>query len=386
MKQRRFTVASLFCGIGGLDLGFDWAGFDVIWASDIMPAAIDSYTANFSRQAVLSDINILPLDQIPDADVLIGGPPCQSFSLVGQRRSGDTRGKLVFRFLEIVRIKRPQAFVMENVPGMAASRINGHRLTDILAKDFEALGYTVTSMRLDASDYLVPQRRQRLFLVGVIGAQVIRPDPRCFAKEFYRIDVRTYDNGAKAALNDLGPPVPKGHPATYRSILPSAFAELMRRKGGQEFSLHETPRMSETDKLLVSFIPPGGNYMNVPDKYATQRILNFKKTGGRTTTYARLHPKRPSYTVNTYFRRPNVGSNFHYSKARLITAREAMRLQSIPDHFTTIHTSQDARNTLIGNAVPPLLAQAVAWAVRKALECRHGAKRFPQHWKSRAEK
>ncbi|WP_424951721.1 DNA cytosine methyltransferase [Deinococcus sp.] len=367
MSSARLTVASLFCGIGGLDLGFEWGGYDVVWANDLVQAAVDSYATNFGRSAVLGDVTTLCLAEIPDVDVLIGGPPCQSFSLVGRRSPQDDRGQLVYRFLEAVRVKRPRAFVMENVPGMAASKVNGRRLTEVLAEEFGMLGYTVTTMKLDATNYLVPQRRRRIFIVGVIGAQVAVPDPLTFARECYDINASTYDVGAEAALGDLGPPVARGHLASYNDSTPSVFAQLMRRERLPNFTLHEAPQMSETDKLLLTFIPPGGNYMDVPDEHATQRILNFKKTGGRTTTYGRLHPERPSYTVNTYFRRPNVGSNFHYSEARLITAREAMRLQSLPDHFTTIHTSNDARNTLIGNAVPPLMGQAVGWAVHKAL-------------------
>ena len=121
MTQERFKVASLFCGIGGLDLGFEWAGFDVVWANDLAQAAVDSYTRNFGRQALLGDMSTMSLDEIPDADVLIGGPPCQSFSLLGQRRPHDERGRLVYRFFEAVRAKQPRAFVMENVPGLAAS-------------------------------------------------------------------------------------------------------------------------------------------------------------------------------------------------------------------------------------------------------------------------
>lgn len=367
MTCPRITVASLFSGIGGLDLGFEWAGFDVVWANDVMPAAAASYIRNFGREMVLGDISKMSLDEIPDVDVLIGGPPCQSFSLVGQRRPHDERGRLVFRFLDAVRIKRPRAFVMENVPGLAASKVNGRRLSAILVEEFEALGYTVTAMKLDASEYLVPQKRQRLFLIGVRGAKATKPDPVAFARECYGIDVGTYDKGAAAALGDLCHTVKKGCLATYKDVELSAFAKLMRREGLESLTLHESPRMSETDQRLLSFIPPGGNFMDVPDEHATPRMLKFKQTGGRTTTYARLHPSRPSYTVNTYFRRPNVGSNFHYSEPRLITAREAMRLQSIPDYMTTVHTSQDTRNALIGNAVPPLLAHAVAWTVRKAL-------------------
>ena len=362
-------VASFFTGIGGLDLGFEWAGFDIVWATDIMGAAVDSYTANFGRTAIQADINELDISSIPDVDVVIGGPPCQSFSLVGQRRADDKRGGLVYRFVEVVKSKAPTAFVMENVPGLAASKVNGVRLTDILAAQFTALGYQVSILHLDASQYLVPQKRKRIVLVGIKSRNAIgAPNPRIFARDCYEIDIDLYDNGAAAALGDLGTPVGKGKKAHYRRSKPSVFAEIMRRIGLTSVSLHETPTMSKKDHQLVSHIPPGGNYRDVPDSAATQRILNFKRTGGRTTTYARLHPDRPSYTVNTQFRRPNVGSNFHYSEPRLITAREAMRLQSLPDHFITPQSSQEERNTLIGNAVPPLLGQAIAWGLLRAMK------------------
>jgi DNA (cytosine-5)-methyltransferase 1 len=118
---------------------------------------------------------------------------------------------------------------------------------------------------------------------------------------------------------------------------------------------------------IVQHIPPGGNYTDIPDSISTGRVMKFKETGGRTTTYGRLHPEQPSYTINTYFRRPNVGCNFHYSEPRLITPREAMRLQSMPDHWELVFSSQDARNALIGNAVPPLMGHAIAWSVAQSL-------------------
>ncbi|MCC5641181.1 DNA cytosine methyltransferase [Nostoc sp. CHAB 5844] len=366
----RLTVASLFCGIGGLDLGFEWAGCDVVWASDISPIAVKSYPLNFGRQAVEADVEDLDLTSIPEVDIIIGGPPCQSFSLVGLRRPGDERGKLVFRFADIIRFRRPLGFVMENVPGLAAARFNDERMTNHLANEFKELGYHVTVVKLDASNFMVPQLRKRVFLLGSRVSPIKVPDASEFAREAYGIDVTRHDNSVGAAFSDLVAPVAKGHMATYSSNAPSAFAKLMRQ-GSTEYSLHEAPRMSATDRQLVRFIPPGGNYQNVPDQYATQRILNFKRTGGRTTTYGRLHPQRPSYTVNTYFRRPNVGSNFHPTQDRLITVREAMRLQALPDRFQIAPGgAQDARNALVGNAVPPLLAQAVARELMRSLSTR----------------
>jgi DNA (cytosine-5)-methyltransferase 1 len=326
-----------------------------------------TYSRNFDRPARHCDISDLTPADIPDADVIIGGPPCQSFSLVGQRKRDDPRGKLVFEFLRIVREKQPRAFVMENVPGMAASTINGRRLPDVLQEEFAELGYFVEKFQLNALDYLVPQRRKRLVLVGCATARPVKPDGPLFAEERYQISQVDFDSGAKAALNDLGGCVAKGLRAPYRNVQPSPFAQMMRRAGLDSVSLHECPRMSPTDLLIVQHIPPGGNYLDIPDSISTGRVMKFKASGGRTTTYGRLHPDQPSYTINTYFRRPNVGCNFHHSELRLITPREAMRLQSMPDHWDLVFTSQDARNALIGNAVPPLMGHAIAWSVAKSL-------------------
>lgn len=361
------TVSSFFSGIGGLDLGFDWAGASVHYATDLSPIAAETYPLNFGRELVKADINELVPAQIPNSDIIIGGPPCQSFSLVGLRRADDERGKLVFQFLEVIRAKKPSGFVIENVPGLASARINDERLTNYLARELEALGYFVTVMKLNAAHYLVPQLRKRVFIVGSRVSPVEVPNPDEFVKSVSGPSHATYELGTWAALQDLGEVVGKGELTTYSQPAGSQFAALMRQ-GNKDISLHEMPRMSATDTTLIKFIPPGGNYLDVPDEYSTQRIMNFKRTGGRTTTYGRLHPLRPAYTINTYFRRPNVGANFHPVEDRLISVREAMRLQSIPDRFSIAKLGpQDERNALVGNAVPPLLAHAVARELLRSL-------------------
>lgn len=368
MTRRSYTVSSFFCGIGGLDLGFELEGFAIEWASDIAENAVTSYRLNFGREALCGDLCEMSLSDIPKTDVMIGGPPCQSFSLVGKRSADDPRGRLVFRYVDLIRARRPQVFVLENVAGIAASRIGGQRLPDVLCSALSEEGYGVSLLKLDATDYLVPQRRKRLFLVGSLGRAIASPDPELFARESCGVSRASFDISARAAIDDLGPCVPKGQRAPYRSGSYSDFARLMRSGSSGTVSLHECPRMSETDRRFVQHIPPGGNYRDIPDALSTTRIAKFKASGGRTTTYGRLHPEEPSYTINTYFRRPNVGCNFHYREERLITPREAMRFQALPDRFEICYSSQDERNAYIGNAVPSLLARAIAWTVRRALE------------------
>ena len=368
MKTNQPTVISLFCGIGGLDLGFVEEGFNIVWANDFLPEAVQSYSLNFSHSPVLGNINEIDLASMPNtADVIIGGPPCQSFSLVGVRNPDDPRGQLVFRFLQIVKEKKPRVFLMENVPGISSSSINGKNLLEYLTEEFANCGYHVKKLALNANDYMVPQLRKRVLLIGSLDNLINRPDPVAFARNCYDIDWHKYNIGARAAIGDLGSPSQRNERSSYSDFPPSSFASIMRRKGLETVSLHEMPRMSDTDLRYVQCIPPGGNYQDIPNEIATGRVLNFKKTGGRTTTYGRLHPDNPSYTINTYFRRPNVGCNFHYEEARLITPREAMRFQSIPDHFEIVKCSQDTRNSLIGNAVPPFLARALAWEIKKSL-------------------
>lgn len=363
-------TAGLFVGCGGLDLGFKEAGYELVWANDNNLDACETYRTMVSSNIVVGDIQAL-LTSIPQVEVLVGGPPCQAFSLVGKRAEDDSRASLVFAFFDAVRSVKPDVFVMENVPGMASSMINGTRLTNYLVQKFGEIGYDVEMLKLKAVDYFVPQKRQRIFLIGkkkkFIKKSLAMISPQEFANTIGHTDLREHV-GAKSALGDLPSPTKdKCAQLQYSKRKLSAYSKVMRRSNPKSVSLHYTPTMSLKDLEYVKYIPPGGNYMNIPDEISTKRILNFKSTGGRTTTYGRLHPDQPSYTVNTYFNRPNVGTNYHYSENRLITPREAMRLQSFPDDFIPVFRSQRSLHMQIGNAVPPLLAQAIAESLKRTI-------------------
>ncbi|EMX8899023.1 TPA: DNA cytosine methyltransferase [Enterobacter roggenkampii] len=363
------TVAGLFVGCGGLDYGFQKAGYELVWANEISPDAAKSYTLLTGHSVLVDDVwNVI--EKVPETDVIIGGPPCQSFSLVGKRLDNDPRGELVFAFQKVIDLRRPSAFVMENVPGLLASKINDERLHNYLARQFDEMGYEVSILKLTATDFFVPQKRQRVFMVGVKKGnrtfELINEEKYGSILGFNKLSCPV---SVSDALDDLPLVSPKGHigSSIYSSAPHSEYAKLMREDNSDSVFLHSLPTMSELDKEFVKFIPPGGNYSHIPDAISTRRILSFKKTGGRTTTYGRLHPEKPAYTINTFFNRPNVGANYHHNELRLITVREALRLQSFPDRFTPFYSNQRSLHMQVGNAVPPLMARAVAESLKSAL-------------------
>ncbi|MCU4588706.1 DNA cytosine methyltransferase [Acinetobacter ursingii] len=364
------SVAGLFVGCGGLDLGFKNAGYDLVWANELSADAAQSYKDLIGHPVVVGDIWEY-LDAIPQVDILIGGPPCQAFSLVGKRLEDDPRAKLVFAFEQAVEKIMPQVFVMENVPGLMVSSVDGIKLHEHLAAKFRALGYKVEILKLIATDFFVPQKRKRVLMIG----------HRFQNKEFKLIDSKDFATllgqpdllspiCVSEALDDLPSPLPKGAKQSAEYVTPalSAYAKLMRKNNGKAVFHQVMPTMSLLDKAFVKHIPPGGNYMDIPDELSTKRIMSFKATGGRTTTYGRLHPDFPAYTINTYFNRPNVGANYHYRDERLITVREALRLQSFPDHFSPYYSNQRSLHMQVGNAVPPLMAQAIAYSIKQLFE------------------
>lgn len=360
------TIISLFAGIGGLDYGFFRKGWKAVYVNEFQKNTARSYEGIHGHAVDTTDIRDVSIDAIPHARIVIGGPPCQSFSLVGKRLADDPRGDLVHTFVDVVQRKKPDAFVMENVPGILSSKVDGRRLIETIEEQFKLAGYYLNRVKPIATDYGVPQRRKRVVLLGSRGKTPELPSTESFFDRM-GLDSSNYSLSSSAAIGDLGEPVGKAELARYASVDPSPFAALMRGVKNEEVSLHEMPRMSDRDKAYVEHIPPGGNYLDIPNDIATPRVLYFKETGGRTTTYGRLHPDKPSYTINTAFRRPNVGCNFHYYQNRLITPREAMRFQSIPDHWKLIYTAQDERNAMIGNAVPPLLGCAICMAIEDSL-------------------
>lgn len=358
------SVISLFSGGGGLDLGFVAEGYKIIWAIDNDKNAVATYKVNIGDHIICSDINNIDFNTIPYADIVIGGPPCQSFSLAGNRKTEDERGQLVWKYIHILEHVSPKAFVFENVTGLLSARnAKKQKIIDLLKQEFKKIGYEVEMQIINAADYGIPQRRKRVIIVGLkSGEKFVFPKP---THNENGDGLKKYVS-VQEALGDLPAAIDdeNGY-VTYEIEPQNDYQKRMRSGSGNKVTEHFIPQMSELDKYIISHIKPGGNYMDVPKDVNSARIRRLQKEGGHTTCYGRLSPDKPSYTINTYFNRPNVGCNIHYSEDRLITVREALRLQSFPDSYVIISTSKQGRNTIVGNAVPPMLAEIIAHELKK---------------------
>ena len=356
-------VVSLFSGGGGLDLGFLSEGYQVVWAIDNNRNAVETYKKNIGDHIICGDINEVDIARIPQADVVIGGPPCQSFSLAGNRNVEDDRGKLVWRYIHIIEQVKPKGFVFENVTGlMSARNSQGEKIIDLLKEAFRRIGYTITLRILNAADYGVPQRRRRVFIVGLQEGEFYFPEPTHSEKGGEKLRYVS----VREALGDLPDAVEDENGLARFTCQPeNEYQKKMR--AGEFVSEHFIPQMSELDRYIVSHVKPGGNYKDIPEDVNSSRIRRLQKEGGHTTCYGRMAPDQPSYTINTYFNRPNVGCNIHYLQDRLITVREALRLQSFPDSYRIVSSSKQGRNLIVGNAVPPMLAAVIANELKKYL-------------------
>lgn len=350
---------SLFSGCGGLDMGFKMANYKIIWANENDKEICNVYGKNLNEEIICQDITKIPLNEIPECDILIGGPPCQAFSMIGKRNTDDKNFKLIWDYVKVLEKKKPKRFLMENVVGLKSAKDNlGNNVVELLTKKIVKLGYSVNSTVLNAADYGVPQRRKRFFIMGQIG-KIKLEFPTSTHSEFPNDDKKKKWVSVKDAIGDL--PEPTNNEFLRYTKKPRTKYQKWARNNSKELRNHIIPTMSELDKKIISCVPEGGNYMDVPDSIPSERIKKYKKTGGRTTTYGRLERNMPAYTINTYFSRLNVGCNIHYSQDRLITIREGLRLQSFQDQFVIpSELTKRAKYKIVGNAVPPLLSFALA--------------------------
>jgi DNA (cytosine-5)-methyltransferase 1 len=414
----------LFCGAGGLSEGFRQAGWTPLAGIDIDPDAIATYAENFrDAAAIAGDVREVPVRRRllragRGATVVAGGPPCQAFSQVRShaRVLDDPRNVLYREFVAVVRRLQPQAFVMENVPGLAQMGVLEQALSDLRCKGM----YDVQATVVDTANFGVPQSRKRLVFIG-LHRDLGREAPflegtdaaaaltlRRRAGKRIRYDVQLTDStidpslldqlldpwcsnlvNAEQAIGDLAHLIvgTNRHDEQGLEILgepQSAFQKIMRDGLTDSVTNVGVPRINVDTALRLRGIPAGGNYLDLTDALR-DRYLSGQRWGPHNGSqrlsrrhyyaYRRLHPAMWSWTLNT-----KADSIYHWKSERSLSVREFARLQSFPDRF--VFTTDPRKGPLpgrieggpghsryrqAGNAVPPLLARAIAETLSEVL-------------------
>ncbi|MEG4582011.1 DNA cytosine methyltransferase [Microcoleus sp. MON1_C5] len=307
-------LISLFSGCGGMDLPFHQAGFEVVWAIDSNQYACKTFCRNIADVIINDSIENIDIGQVPEAEICIGGFPCQDFSLIWKRPGLEgTRGNLYTYFLDFVNKKKPKAFVAENVKGLLSA--NNYQAIKQIISDFESIapGYLVKPKLYNFADYGVPQFRQRVLLVGIrmdTGFNFVHPQPEYGQdrKNPYRTAGEALKN-VEAVLDNN-----KHHKIQARTV------EILNR------------------------IKPGGNFSDIP------KDSPYYVKGMISHVYRRIHPDKPSSTIIAGGGGGTWG--YHYLEPRSLTNRERARLQTFPDDFVFEGSTTEVRRQ-IGNAVPP---------------------------------
>lgn len=335
-----YNVLDLFCGCGGLSYGFESAGYNVVLGIDNDRKTLETFELNHKgAKSICGDITAIhsgDIDAVTGGrkiDVIIGGPPCQGMSLSGPRKFDDPRNKLYLSYIRLVEEIKPKAFVIENVPGLAS--LFGGQIKDSIVNKLSALGYTVCYKILCAADYGVPQSRRRVVFVGLQNNVFEFPSP---------LEAQVT---CEMALSDL-PPLENElgqEEQNYMTPAKNDYQRLMRIRS-ENVRNHIAAAHSKKVRDIIALVPDGGNYKDLPDKYRNSR--NFH------VAWTRFNSQKPAPTIDTGHRH-----HFHYKYNRVPTVRECARLQSFPDDFVFLgNKTQQFRQ--VGNAVPPLMAQAIA--------------------------
>jgi DNA (cytosine-5)-methyltransferase 1 len=327
------TVIDLFCGAGGLSKGFEMAEFEVLLGVDNNPIFMKTFHKNYPNAALNSDyadVRKITRNKIRQKtgnraiDVVIGGPPCQGFSMAGLRDPNDPRNSLFKEFVRLVHVLEPKWFVMENVVGLLVSKTgSGEDVDTIIQQEFEKIKYKVKRFTLLAADYGVPQKRKRLFYVGTNTDRNITPPPPTHAE------------------------YPQG-------------------------TLHG-PRLERWVPVGRVLLPES----EVPENYfhSKRMIEGFRRRKERNTNNGKgfgwqiLDMNKPSYTISARYWKDGSDALVRYSdeRIRMLTERECARIQSFPDDYEFVGSKRQVY-TQIGNAVPPLLAKAIALEIKKKLK------------------
>ena len=357
MANKKYKVLDLFCGCGGISCGYSLAGFEIIGGIDFNKEATVTFQHNFKKAKVQCvDITTVKNEDIladyGGVDVIVGGPPCQGFSTANrwQKEMEDPRNKLFYEYIRFVKLLKPKVIMIENVRGIL-TRDNGYakeRISTILGEE----GYELNMMVLDASDYGVPQNRKRAIIVGIRKDFLDKKFDFDQLKKLPKVTVEDAIGEFYQFENNEPGPIELKEPAS------TPYRAYLRRKDNMVLD-HEARYPAEKVQKRISFVPQGGNWMDVPAE-----LWSNDRKNRHSSAYKRLDPKTQSCTIDT----GNAHSNyFHPLYNRIPSPRESARLQSFPDSFEFPGT-RGSMYKQVGNAVPPLLAKAVADVIMKLIK------------------
>lgn len=368
------NIIDLFAGAGGFSTGFERAGFESKLAVEIDVWASQTYKFNHPNTVVYTknikeiyDLNSLYSEKI---DGIIGGPPCQGFSLSGKRDRKDPRNSLFVEFVRFVNHYKPLFFVMENVPGLLSMKTDKkEKVINIIQEEFKKIGYKSTYKILNAANYGVPQKRNRVFIIGVpvtndINIDLLYPEPIMLENDFITVE---------QAISDL-PKINSGESFEGKKYTKKYTNDYQKYMREDSFFVYNHTAMRHTKRLISRFeiIKQGESLKNVPAEHMQRKRGEVDKISGKVYSQnnMRVIGRLPAPTIAASFQSNYIHPTLH----RNFTAREAARLQSFPDTYifqgkrTTMswekHLSQYQQ---IGNAVPPLLAYSIARNIRNIL-------------------
>lgn len=356
--MKEFRILDLFSGAGGFSCGLEQVkGFQTVAALDFEPKAINTFEKNFPKcKCICGDITneevkkfIVDISQEKKVNMIIGGPPCQGFSLKGKNLGlDDPRNFLFLEYVDLVKRIKPEIFVIENVKNLLQSE-NGYFINQICER-FGSLGYTLNHGVMCAYNFGVPQIRERAIIIGTLNKKGIKvPSSNGAKKTSVRdaISDLSYLNSGEG--NDID---------EYKLDPLSSYQKELRNGNGVVYN-HFATNHSKVALEKLAMIPPEGDKSSMPKELYGNQIFS--------TTWARLVWDKPSPTIDTRFDTPSNGRNSHPYLNRSITPREAARIQSFPDSFR-FYGNKTSICKQIGNAVPPLMAKALAEHIKKESE------------------
>lgn len=347
--SKKLNVVDLFCGVGGLSYGFSKNdNYNIILANEIQYEIAEAYKLNHPEVITINkDIKELSKEELNDklkgetVDIVLGGPPCQSYSTLGKRQMDD-RANLFIEYCRILKILKPKLFLFENVTGLLS--MNKGKLIQKITESFEKLGYKIKYRVLNAAHYGVPQERERVIIIGILGENNFE-----FPVPIYDGKIKPYIT-LKEAIGDLDY-LEQGEASNkYIKDIDNEFLEFVRNKNSI-LTEHKAPKNNPNLVRIMKTLKDGEKKDALPEE--------IRPKSGYGNTYAKLWWNKPSTTITRNFACPSSSRCIHPRDSRAMTIREGARLQSFPDDYK-FYGSDSMKKLQIGNAVPPILSKVLA--------------------------